>query len=244
MDGLQGKVALVTGGASGIGEATAQLLVKYGVKVAIADIQDEAAQKLATKLGKGSIALHLDVADETNWQQAIEATKQAFGGLQILVNNAGIGSIADVETETIEGWSKVIATNETGVWLGMKHGGVAIKESGSNGSIINVSSIFGLVGGFGGSVAYHSAKGAVRLMTKNAALHWAKENIRVNSVHPGFIKTPLIAGVDEGPLMAHTPMGRLGTSQEVANCIVFLASDLSSYMSGSELVVDGGWTAE
>jgi len=242
MDGLQDKVAIVTGGASGIGEATARTLVSYGVKVVIADVQDEMADKLAAELGDNALAIHLDVASEDSWKTAVATTKEHFGNLHVLVNNAGIGSLANVETETVDGYNKVVSINQTGVWLGMKHGGKAIKDAGG-GSIINVSSIFGLVGGFGESIAYHSAKGAVRLMTKNAALHWAKEGIRVNSVHPGFIETPMIAEVDPAPMEAGTPMGRLGTAQEVANGIAFLASDLSSYMTGSELVIDGGWTA-
>ncbi len=170
----------------------------------------------------------------------------AFGGLHILVNNAGIGTLADVETETRDDYERVIAVDQTGVWLGMKYAVPAMRAAGG-GSIVNLSSIFGKVGGFGGSVAYHAAKGAVRLMTKNAALRYAKEGIRVNSVHPGFIDTPMITGIKgtdlEEAILAATPMGRLGRSEEIAAVILFLASDAASYVTGSELYADGGWTA-
>jgi NAD(P)-dependent dehydrogenase (short-subunit alcohol dehydrogenase family) len=212
----------------------------------IGDIDDKNAKRVGDEIRKagGEVTeLHLDVSDETSWQEAVKATQKKYGGLNIVVNNAGIGIGGDVETETMESWNKLISINQTGVWLGMKTGGKAIKEAGG-GSIINISSIFGLVGGFGTSVAYHSSKGAVRLMTKNAAIHWAKEGVRVNSVHPGFVETPLLGDLDRAPLIACTPLGRLADPQEIANCVAFLASDLSSYMTGSELVVDGAWTAQ
>ncbi len=246
MEGLESKVALISGGASGIGEASAITLAKYGVKVVIGDVDDKGAKKVGEKIRKNggeAIELHLDVSDEASWEKAVEEAVKTYGGLDILVNNAGIGIGGDVETEAKETWDKLIGVNQTGVWLGMKVGGKAIKKSGG-GSIINISSIFGLVGGFGANIAYHASKGAVRLMTKNAAIRWAKEGIRVNSVHPGFIETPLLGELDRAPLVACTPLGRLGDPQEVANCVAFLASDLSSYMTGSELVVDGAWTAQ
>jgi NAD(P)-dependent dehydrogenase (short-subunit alcohol dehydrogenase family) len=168
------------------------------------------------------------------------------GRLDILVNNAGIGTFPDVEAETREGWDQLIAINQTGVWLGMKHAGPAMRDSGG-GSIINLSSIFGAVGGFGASIAYHASKGAVRLMTKSAALHWATNGVRVNSLHPGFIDTPMVAPVKGGDveqlILAATPMGRMGRAEEVAAAVAFLASDDASYMTGSEVYVDGGWTA-
>lgn len=246
MEGLEGKVALVTGGGSGIGEASAKTLAKYGVKLVIGGIDDKKAKKVGDEIRKAggkAYEVHLDVADEASWEKAVKDTVKKFGKLDVLVNNAGIATDGDVETETKEDWDKLISVNQTGVWLGMKVGGKAIKKNGG-GSIINISSIFGLVGGFGSNIAYHASKGAVRLMTKNAAIKWAKEGIRVNSVHPGFIETPLLGDLNRAPLVAFTPMGRLGEPQEVANCVAFLASDLSSYMTGSELVVDGGWTAQ
>lgn len=185
----------------------------------------------------------LNVGEETAWEQAIEITKQAFGGLHIVFNNAGIGGApTSVEDETLENWEKVIAVNQTGVMLGMKHGGRLIRDSGG-GSIINTSSIFGISGGFGTSVAYHASKGAVRTMTKSAALYWVKQGIRVNSIHPGFVETPILEGIDAEPLTQVTPMGRLGKPEEIADAVLFLASDESSFITGSELVIDGGFTA-
>jgi NAD(P)-dependent dehydrogenase (short-subunit alcohol dehydrogenase family) len=164
-----------------------------------------------------------------------------------LVNNAGIGTLSDCEEETVEGWDRLTAINQRGVWLGMRAAVPEFRKVGG-GSIINLSSIFGAVGGFGGSIAYHASKGAVRLMTKNAAIRYAKEAIRVNSVHPGFIDTPMVAQVKgteiEQLIVNNTPMGRMGRSEEVAQVIAFLASDAASYMTGSEVYVDGGWTAQ
>jgi NAD(P)-dependent dehydrogenase (short-subunit alcohol dehydrogenase family) len=167
--------------------------------------------------------------------------------MDILVNNAGIGTFEDVEAETVAGYQKVIGINQVGVWLGMRAVIPQMRAQGS-GSIINVSSIFGAVGGFGGSIAYHASKGAVRLMTKNAAIRYAKEGIRVNSVHPGFIDTPMVEaakGTDmETAILANTPMGRWGSAEEIATVIAFLAGDGASFMTGSEVYADGGWTAQ
>lgn len=247
---LFGKVAIVTGGAQGIGAATAEAMASAGAAVVVTDVLDEEGERLASHLRDGGCQAryeHLDVSDEANWQHVVEKTVEELGGLHILVNNAGIGTMPDVETETREGWDRLIAINQTGVWLGMKTAAPRMRASGG-GSIVNVSSIFGAVGGFGESIAYHASKGAVRLMTKNAAIRYAKEGIRINSVHPGFIDTPMIAQVKDTPveqaILANTPMGRLGTPAEIGAVIAFLASDAASYMTGSEVYVDGGWTAQ
>ena len=247
---LSGKVAIVTGGARGIGAATAEAMAAAGAAVVVADVLDEEGERMASHLRDGGYTAryeHLDVSDEANWDHVLEKTVAELGGLHVLVNNAGIGTMSDVETETREGWDRLIAINQTGVWLGMKTAAPRMRASGG-GSILNVSSIFGAVGGFGGSIAYHASKGAVRSMTKNAAIRYAKEGIRVNSVHPGFIDTPMIEQVKDTPveqaILANTPMGRLGTPAEIGAVIAFLASDAASYMTGSEIYVDGGWTAQ
>lgn len=254
MKGLQGKVALVTGGIHGIGAAAARRLAEEGAKVLITDVLDTEGEALVgawKEQGLEVSYLHQDVSREADWQQAIQKIVETYGGLNVLVNNAGIGTFADVEQETPEGYNHVIGINQTGVWLGMKYAVPHMRKAG--GSIINISSIFGAVGGFGGSVAYHAAKGAVRLMTKNAALRYAKEGIRVNSVHPGFIDTPMIAPIKDpndpamkqtyDTILSMTPMGRLGTPEEMAALIAFLASEEASYCTGAEFYADGGWTA-
>ena len=246
---LEGKVAIVTGGARGIGGATVEALAREGAFVFVADLSDE-GETLAKRLaGEGKCARYvkLDVTDEAQWKKLVDDIVREFGHLDILVNNAGIGTLEDVEQETRAGWDKVIAVNQMAVWLGMKYSAPAMKNNGG-GSIVNVSSIFGAVGGFGGSVAYHASKGAVRLMTKNAAVRYAKEGVRVNSIHPGFIDTPMLVAVKGTPveqaLLQNTPMGRLGTSAEIGEVIAFMSGPKASYMTGSEVFVDGGWTAQ
>lgn len=247
---LHGKVALVTGAARGIGAASARALAEAGAAVVVTDVLDADGEALTASLREaGHVARyeHLDVSDEASWRRVVDRTIGDHGRLDVLVNNAGIGTLLDVESETREGWDRLIAVNETGVWLGMKAVAPSMRSAGG-GSIVNVSSIFGAVGGFGGSIAYHASKGAVRLMSKNAAIHWAKDGIRVNSVHPGFIDTPMIGEVKDTPveaaILGQTPMGRLGTPEEIGSVIAFLASPAASYMTGSEVYVDGGWTAQ
>ncbi|WP_417508793.1 SDR family NAD(P)-dependent oxidoreductase [Microbacterium sp.] len=244
MTRFDGRVALVTGGASGIGKATALRIASEGGTVVIADVQDDLGAQVVSEIEKDggkALFIHLDVTSEEGWADAVAKTVDAFGGLNILVNNAGIGDTEPIEVTTLATWDKVVAVTQTSVFLGMKAAGDALKKSG-NGSVVNISSMYGIVGS-GVSPAYHAAKGAVRLLTKTTALGWAKEGVRVNSVHPGFIDTPILGDTDRAGLIAGTPVGRLGKPEEIAAMITFLASDDASFATGGEFVVDGGYTA-
>lgn len=244
MGRFDGRVALVTGGASGIGKATAKQIAAEGGSVVIADLQDDLGAEVAKEIeqaGGKAIYVHLDVTDEQGWADAVATTIDTYGGLGILVNNAGIGDTEPIEVTTSDTWNKVVAVTQTSVFLGMKAAGDALKQSG-HGSVINISSMYGIVGS-GVSPAYHAAKGAVRLLTKTVALGWAQEGVRVNSVHPGYTDTPILGETDRQMLISATPMGRLGRPEEMAAVICFLASDDASFVTGAEFVADGGYTA-
>lgn len=254
---LEGKVALITGSASalqgelmGFGGAAAWLFVREGAKVALSDINDEVGRRAVSELvdsGADAIYLHLDVTSEAQWKEAVQATISVFGRLDILVNNAGTGATYTVEETTEEVWDAQMAVHAKGMFLGTKHAIPEMRQAGG-GSVINVSSINGLIGS-PTSAAYHAAKGAVRLFTKAAAIQYAKDSIRVNSIHPGYAMTPLTREMfsDSDQLavrIARVPMGRAARAVEIANAILYLASDESSFVTGSEVVVDGGVTAQ
>jgi len=249
MKRLEGRVALVTGAASGIGRATAHRLASEGAIVVVSDLQDEAGEQAAAELrGAGGEALfvHLDVTDENGWAGAVERVLAERGSLGILVNNAGLGDLAPIEETTLSDWERTVAIDQTGVFLGMKVAAPHLKKS-QHASIINISSIFGTSGGFGTSPAYHAAKGAVRTLTKNAALHWGTAGIRVNSIHPGFIETPILEptrGTEYWNTMTDmTPMGHLGKPEDIAAGVAYLASDDAKFVTGLELYIDGGYIA-
>jgi NAD(P)-dependent dehydrogenase (short-subunit alcohol dehydrogenase family) len=249
MERLEGRVALVTGAASGIGKAIAQRLAREAAAVLVSDVNDEAGNAVAKDIvasgGRASYA-HLDVTSPSDWNAAVNGATEQFGGLDILVNNAGMGDLGTIEDTSLEDWERTVAVDQTGVFLGMKTAAAALAASG-HGTVINISSIFGTSGGFGSSPAYHAAKGAVRTLTKNIALHWADRGVRVNSVHPGFIDTPILEltrGTEfEQAMIGLTPLGRLGRPEEVAARVAYLASDDASFVTGSELYIDGGYIA-
>jgi cyclopentanol dehydrogenase len=246
---MAGKVALVSGGARGIGAAAARLLAREGAAVVIGDVLEEEGRETEAQIAEGGglvLFVRLDVTSEDDWLNAIQTTVATYSKLDVLVNNAGISDRSTVEETSGDLWDQVMAVNAKGVFLGTKLAIPEMRKAGG-GSIINISSIYGIVGS-GTSASYHAAKGAVRIFTKAAAVQYAKEGIRVNSVHPGFVDSAMteqhhaIPAVRQDRL-AKTPLGRLGTPQDIAPGILYLASDESSFVTGSELVIDGGMTA-
>ena len=249
MERLSGRVALVTGAGSGIGRAIAQRLASEGAAVMISDVNDEAGKAVVAGIvenGGTASFTHLDVTSEQEWEAAVAATTRDLGRLDILVNNAGMGDLGTIEETSLADWQRTVAIDQTGVFLGMRSASAALAAS-EHGSVVNISSIFGTSGGFGTSPAYHAAKGAVRTLTKNTALHWAARGVRVNSVHPGFIDTPILEptrGTEfERTMIDLTPMGRLGRPEEIAAGVAYLVSDDASFVTGLELYIDGGYIA-
>ena len=246
---LEGKVALISGGARGMGAAEARLFASEGAKVVLGDVLETEGQQVEAEIaeaGGEAVFVHLDVTSEADWQQAVDTAVERFGGLHILVNNAGIWDGGNVENQTVEGWDRTMDINAKGVFLGTKAAIPAMRESGS-GSIVNISSTAGITGSVG-STAYNASKGAVRILTKSTAVQYAAEGIRCNSVHPGPIDTQMIreAFPDDdvrNARISSLPLGRMGEMDDVAKGVLFLASDEASYMTGSELVIDGGATA-
>ena len=247
---LDGKVAIVTGAAHGMGESEALIFAREGATVVVADLDQAAGEQVAAKItGNGGTArfARLDVADEGQWQAVVRDTVAAYGRLDILVNNAGISGSSGSDVTSTPLWDSIMDVNAKGVFLGMKHAVPAMRRSGG-GAIVNISSISGFVGQDRLHMAYNASKGAVRIMTKSGAVQYARDGIRVNSVHPGFMPPMRTSKVSADPawrkpFLDAVPLRREGRVEEVAHAVLFLASDEASYITGTELVVDGGFLA-
>ena len=247
---LEGKVALISGGARGMGAEEARIFAREGAKVVIGDISEDEGRAVEAQIaeaGSQALFVRLDVTQESDWTNAVDLAVSRFGKLDVLVNNAGISSRAFTDDTGIDAWDKIMEVNSKGVFLGTRAAIPKMLEAGG-GSIVNISSIMGLVGSAGGHPAYNASKGAVRIFSKAMAVRHGKENIRVNSVHPGFMP-PMASGIaydqeQRRGSLEQTPLGREGRIEEVANAVLFLASDEASYITGAELAVDGGFTAK
>jgi 3alpha(or 20beta)-hydroxysteroid dehydrogenase len=236
---LEGKVALISGGARGMGESHARAMVAQGAAVVIGDILDGEGEAVAAELGDVAAYVHLDVTDRAQWRRAVRIAVERYGRLNVLVNNAGIATAGEIGRLEPQQWDATIAVNLTGVFNGIDAALDALK-AGAPSSIINISSTAGLQG-YGGLLAYSASKFGVRGLTKSVALDLGIHDVRCNSVHPGAIATPMTAGLDAS--QSHVAMGRVGRSEELSNLVVFLASDESSFSTGAEFIADGGETA-
>lgn len=251
MERVDGKIAVVTGGGLGIGRATAVMLAEEGAQVAVTDINEEAGRETVaqiTEAGHEAAFFEHDVASEDDWERVVADVQDTFGGPDVLVNNAGIYQIEPIEEIAVEDWRELMDVNVTGVFLGMKHCTPLMREQGQ-GSVINLSSVAGLVG-LAGHTCYGASKGAVRTMTKDAAMELAEAGVRVNSIHPAYIDTQMAdygaeaQGASKEELDAMHPIGHMGEPDDVAYAVVYLASEESKFVTGTELVLDGGFTAQ
>jgi NAD(P)-dependent dehydrogenase (short-subunit alcohol dehydrogenase family) len=247
---LTGKVALITGGAGGMGQSEATIFAREGAKVVMGDVLELEGRQVVDKIaaaGGQARFVKLDVTSEADWQAAVKTAVASFGKLDVLVNNAGISGSFDPDTMSTGAWDTLMSVNAKGVFLGMKHAIPTMQRAGG-GAIVNISSISGFVGQDGIHMGYNASKGAVRLMTKSAAVQYARDGIRVNSVHPGIMPPMRTSKISADPewrakLLRAVPMEREGRVEEVAYAVLFLASDEASYITGTELVVDGGYLA-
>jgi len=244
---LQGKVALITGAASGMGKSEAEIFAKEGAKVVLADVLDAEGKAAADAIGANARYVRLDVTSEPAWEQVIATTVAQWGKLDVLVNNAGISGTFDPDIMSTAAWDKLMDVNAKGVFLGMKTALPVMVKQGA-GSIVNISSVSGFAAQLGIHMAYNASKGAVRIMTKSAAVQYAKDGIRVNSVHPGVMPPMRTSQASADPewrakMLRVIPLRREGRVEEVASAVLFLASDDASYITGTELVVDGGLLA-
>jgi NAD(P)-dependent dehydrogenase (short-subunit alcohol dehydrogenase family) len=247
---LDGKVAIISGAASGMGAATARRFAKEGAKVVLADVLEEEGRLVAAEINRANGTaefMRLDVTNEGDWKEVVDATARKYGKIDILVNNAGISGSAASDMLDTDLWDKLMAVNSRGVFLGTKHAILAMKQSGG-GSIVNLSSIAGVTGSSRTHMGYNASKGAVRTLTKSIAVQFGADGIRANSVHPGLMPPMRTSGKTADPVvrakvLASVPLGRAGEVDEVANAVLFLASDEASYITGAELYVDGGYLA-